>query len=187
VRAYIIGNGTSRKGFNLNILRDKGTIYGCNALYRDFIPDVLIVNDPWMTKEVFEAGYSGNMWCRRAPQGYTHDQVYGKGHPGKTWGAGPTAIWMAAQDYDDLYMLGFDFHGINGLLNNIYANTKSYRSSKARAPDHNTWVKNILTITTDYPKKKFTFVGKNQLTEFINCSNIIVLNYDEFLNDVLLD
>ena len=34
--AYIIGNGPSRKGFDLNVLKDTGQTYGCNALYRDF-------------------------------------------------------------------------------------------------------------------------------------------------------
>ena len=37
--AYIIGNGPSRKGFDLNLLKTSGQIYGCNALYRDFVPD----------------------------------------------------------------------------------------------------------------------------------------------------
>ena len=31
--AYIIGNGTSRQGLDLNVL--SGDIWGCNALYRD--------------------------------------------------------------------------------------------------------------------------------------------------------
>jgi len=33
--AFIIGNGESRKIFNLDLLKGKGTIYGCNAIYRD--------------------------------------------------------------------------------------------------------------------------------------------------------
>ena len=43
--AFVIGNGQSRSHFNLNTLRGKGTIYGCNALYRDFMPDVLVATD----------------------------------------------------------------------------------------------------------------------------------------------
>ena len=41
-KVFCIGNGNSRKDFNLESLRGKGKIYGCNALYRDFKPDVLI-------------------------------------------------------------------------------------------------------------------------------------------------
>lgn len=35
--AFVIGNGESRKIFgNLEILPDNGTVYGCNAIYRDW-------------------------------------------------------------------------------------------------------------------------------------------------------
>ena len=36
-RAYIIGNGPSRKGVDLSKL--PGKTFGCNALYRDFEPE----------------------------------------------------------------------------------------------------------------------------------------------------
>ena len=39
--AYCIGNGPSRKNFDLNRLKVTGQTYGCNALYRDFIPDFI--------------------------------------------------------------------------------------------------------------------------------------------------
>ena len=50
--AYIIGNGPSRKGFDLNQLKPTGEIYGCNALYRDFVPDYLFSVDAKMTQEI---------------------------------------------------------------------------------------------------------------------------------------
>ena len=50
--AFVIGNGQSRSHFNLNTLRGKGTIYGCNALYRDFMPDVLVATDDKMREEI---------------------------------------------------------------------------------------------------------------------------------------
>ena len=34
--AFVLGNGTSRKNIDHTQLSNKGTIYGCNALYRDF-------------------------------------------------------------------------------------------------------------------------------------------------------
>ena len=43
--AFIIGNGQSRQGFDLESLRGKGTTYGCNAVYRDFTPDYLVSLD----------------------------------------------------------------------------------------------------------------------------------------------
>jgi hypothetical protein len=47
--AYCIGNGPSRKGFDLNKLKASGQTYGCNALYRDFIPDFIFSVDTKIT------------------------------------------------------------------------------------------------------------------------------------------
>ena len=47
--AYCIGNGPSRKGFNLNKLKPTGQTYGCNALYRDFVPDFILSVDTAIT------------------------------------------------------------------------------------------------------------------------------------------
>jgi hypothetical protein len=55
---FCIGNGESREAIDLHFLKKRGIIYGCNALYRDFAPDKLVVADPDMFKEVIESGYS---------------------------------------------------------------------------------------------------------------------------------
>mgnify|MGYP003321587318 CR=1 FL=1 len=52
--AYIIGNGPSRKGFDLNKLKETGQTYGCNALYRDFMPDFIFSVDTKITVEMCE-------------------------------------------------------------------------------------------------------------------------------------
>jgi hypothetical protein len=50
-RVFLIGNGPSRKNFDLNSLTGKGFIVGCNALYRDFSPDMLVAIDSKMINE----------------------------------------------------------------------------------------------------------------------------------------
>ena len=50
--AYVIGNGPSRKDFDLNRLKDTGQTYGCNALYRDFMPDFIFSVDAKMTAQM---------------------------------------------------------------------------------------------------------------------------------------
>ena len=58
-RAAIIGNGISRKDFNLSILKNKKIqTYGCNALYRDFVPDFLVAVGKDIAKEIRIAGYA---------------------------------------------------------------------------------------------------------------------------------
>ena len=55
-KVFIIGNGESRKGFDLANLRQHGTIYGCNAIYRDFMPDVITAVDHGIMHEIYHAG-----------------------------------------------------------------------------------------------------------------------------------
>ena len=65
-KAFCIGNGESRKGFDLEQLRPHGKIYGCNALYRDFTPDVLVAVDHGICHEIYNSGYcqKNEAWFR---------------------------------------------------------------------------------------------------------------------------
>ena len=56
-RVFIIGNGESRIGFDLEELKDYGKIYGCNLLYEEFIPDVLIAVDERIMHPCYWSGY----------------------------------------------------------------------------------------------------------------------------------
>ena len=60
---FIIGNGESRMDFDLTSLKEAGKIYGCNALYRDFSPDILVAGDVDITVEVVKSGYCKNNNC----------------------------------------------------------------------------------------------------------------------------
>ena len=57
-RAFVIGNGTSRQHIVLTDLPE-GKTYGCNAVYRDFDPDVLVSVDNGMMHEIY-CKYEGN-------------------------------------------------------------------------------------------------------------------------------
>jgi len=60
---FCLGNGESRKGLDLNKLKPHGKIYGCNALYRDFTPDVLVGVDQGIMHEIYHSGYCHNNEC----------------------------------------------------------------------------------------------------------------------------
>ena len=62
-KVFCIGNGESRKGFNLETLRPHGKIYGCNAIYRDFMPDVLTGVDHGIMHEIYHAGVAQKIQC----------------------------------------------------------------------------------------------------------------------------
>jgi hypothetical protein len=78
-KVFLLGNGESRLGFDLNTLRPHGKVYGCNAIYRDFIPDVLIAVDHGIMHEIYHSGYAYNneTWYRdwtRIPD-YMYDNL----------------------------------------------------------------------------------------------------------------
>ena len=75
-KVFCIGNGESRKGFDLESLRPHGKIYGCNALYRDFTPDVLTSVDQGICHEIYHSGYASKNkvyfrnWTKLPAQNY---------------------------------------------------------------------------------------------------------------------
>ena len=62
-RVFCIGNGESRLGFDLERLRPLGTIMGCNALYRDFMPDALTGVDHGIMHEIYHKGVACKIPC----------------------------------------------------------------------------------------------------------------------------
>lgn len=54
----VIGNGLSRKNFDLNEIKKYAITFGCNALYRDFSPDYLISIDSSITHEIINSDYT---------------------------------------------------------------------------------------------------------------------------------
>ena len=62
-KVFVLGNGESRKTLNLNVLKTKGKVYGCNAIYRDSVVDALSVVDGGMMHEVYSSGYALNNKC----------------------------------------------------------------------------------------------------------------------------
>ena len=62
-RVFIIGNGESRKGFDLDKLKPFGKIYGCNAIYREYMPDVITAVDHGIMHEIYHAGVADKIPC----------------------------------------------------------------------------------------------------------------------------
>jgi len=64
-RVFCIGNGKSRKDFNLWLLKPHGYIYGCNAIYRDHpdVIDVLTAVDNGIIHEIYHSGFATKKPC----------------------------------------------------------------------------------------------------------------------------
>jgi hypothetical protein len=115
-------------------LKKYGTIYGSNALYRDFTPDILVTCDPMMLEEIIESGYSkenkvytteygyGNV-LEKVPKGHKVSLVpFEKIYPVNS---GWVSIRLAYHLHpeEQIYMIGFDLFGDR---KNIYDNTRNY-------------------------------------------------------------
>lgn len=80
-KVFCIGNGESRKNFNLDLLKPHGKVYGCNALYREYTPDVLVSVDHGIMHEIYQSGYcyENETWFRdwtRVPEHMYESMVY---------------------------------------------------------------------------------------------------------------
>lgn len=204
--AYIIGNGASRQPFDLMILRGKGTVFGCNALYRDFsftspkyvLPDFLIAIDDAITVEIESSDFPSNRVII-PPENEKWEPVelhWGRSAT-KDWNparprsnAGMNAILEAIKKgYSDLHIFGFDSLVVDNkvALSNLYDGTDCYGyDTRANLQD---------------TRNRMTFLGwvieKNPDTHFIFCypkdmidsgvylpqaPNVSISNFDEMMS-----
>lgn len=186
--AFVIGNGVSRQGISLEHLKTLGTVYGCNALYRDFVPDVLIATDKPIAQHIQESGYPAQhkFYTRRPLPGLGAHTV-----PKDYFGfsSGPIAVSLAAIDgYSRVYMLGFDMGpGANQKINNVYAGTEFYRPVDSPPTFAGNWVKQLIRILSDFPQTQFIRVqGKTtaNIKEFDSVKNLYHLPMHTFVDRI---
>jgi len=185
--AFVLGNGKSRLQVDHTKLVGFGSIYGCNALYREFSPDYLVAVDPRMVKEISRTNYqlTNTVYTNHSR---SYDNITGLNYlePMRGWSSGPSAIWLAAQHkHNEIYLIGFDFIGINGKVNNVYANTPNYKRDNEEEIFYKNWVKQIQIILREYSKTKFLRVGTVDSyvpTEFKNFRNYHHYDITKFCN-----
>jgi hypothetical protein len=185
--AFVLGNGRSRLNADLDKIKNIGTIFGCNALYREFDPDHLIAVDVKMINEIIQAGYNKDHSVWTNPnKGIINKANINLFSPHKGWSSGPTALWFAAtQGYKKIYILGFDYQGISGKFNNVYANTYNYKKSTDQATFHGNWLNQTEKVIKEYKSIKFYRVIEpgnfipDQLSEKNNF-NLQHITYSEF-------
>ena len=183
--AFVLGNGTSRKSINQTKLKLKGTIYGCNALYREFDPDYLVAVDTKMILEINKVGYQHDHQVWTNPnRAFNSMHGFNFFQPSKGWSSGPTALHLAStHNTQDIYILGFDYKGIGDKLNNIYADTLNYKAQHDRATFHGNWLKQTIITTKNFPEKRYIRVlGEDAFIpkEFENISNLTHISIEEF-------
>jgi hypothetical protein len=186
--AFVLGNGLSRKSINLQELKNKGTVYGCNALYREFVPDYLIAVDSKMVLEIAKSNYQNyNTVWTNPNKIYKNIPNLNFFQPSKGWSSGPTALWLASQNgHKEIYILGFDYTGVgnnNTLFNNIYASTFNYKDANENATYHGNWLRQTVQTITEHPTIRYRRVIQSdnfcpsELNRIRNVDNILVEDF----------
>jgi hypothetical protein len=143
-RVFCIGNGESRRDFNLQNLRKHGKIYGCNGLYRDFTPDVLCSVDHGMMHEVYHAGVAQKIPC------FFRDWTKVPAMHYETMVNGGLSEVEAKEHLDDILVSNergdsdqFVMHGANlkGIVEMIKRNGEKYKKNVNNSTIKVSWIK----------------------------------------------
>jgi len=178
----IIGNGLSRKAINLDDLLDKGTIFGCNALYRDWNKaDYLVAIDERMIDEIQTRLPLRGTQAIFPPEEERYEETTGRRN-----NAGMVAMREAIkQGHDMLYCLGFDFLlGGKDSLGNVYKDSKNYEPhTQSNMNDNYNRMKYLEWFVCQNKDVNFIFVVPDDAeTKSCECENIIGMKMSTFLN-----
>ena len=163
-------------------------IYGCNALYRSFTPDVLVATDKPIAEAIQNSGYAlTNRFYTRRPLPKTGALALPEKYRG--YSSGPNAVGLAAHDqHHRIYLLGFDMGpDENKLLNNLYAGTEFYKPVGSAPTFTGNWIKQITQIAADYPEIQFFRVcgaTTASVPAFENIKNLEHVDLASFLNRI---
>ena len=162
-------------------------IYGCNALYRSFTPDVLVATDKPIAEAIQNSGYAKEhcFYTRRPLPGLGAKQLL---EQYRGYSSGPNAVGLAAHEqHHRIYLLGFDMGPINNLFNNIYADTEFYKTSQHPPTFTGNWIKQLTQIAKDYTNTQFFRVcgaTTAKITELENIKNLEHLDLPSFLDRI---
>lgn len=189
--AICLGNGVSRLAYstksfeNTNkrkILRYYNVMYGCNALYRDWQPDFLLLTNQLLSasvpKEFYDIAFAPQEIMRRyagmnlMPGGCRMD-------------AGSNAAYLAAfHGAKRVFLYGYDGQEQVNKNNNIYADTEHYSNSSESVKD-NSWVKNLRNVIETYNDVEFLKVVSVDLKSYrplLKLPNYKTINFKKFIS-----
>ncbi len=183
--AFIIGNGESRREFDINDIRGVTPIFGCNALYREFYPDWLVAIDEKMISEITLSDFPLEfaLFPRTLAEEYEPEGC----HPGRTSlpknNSGMYAMQRAIEkNYNVLICLGFDFliNDRNLSTTNMFAGTQNYGpETHANFEDNAGRIHYLKWFANKHPSVNFIFVLEDKFSKVkIELKNIFIISYD---------
>ena len=194
MQSLVLGNGESRG--SVDISKTPCIKYGCNAIHRDYFVEHLVCVDTRMVDEALKNPttlnskiYTRTNWiqeynkcsnvCIVPSLPYT-----GEGRPDDPWhwGSGPYAVLIAALENTDVHMIGFDLHGNDHLVNNVYKGTANYLTPDKPKVDPSYWVYQIGKVFECFPNTQFTIYNVHgwQMPREWTLSNVNLLSISDF-------
>ena len=204
--AYVIGNGVSRAGFDLLLLKGKGVVFGCNALYRDFqrsspkyvLPDYLVaIDDPIITEIESSDFPSSRVIIPPEKEKWEPVELH--------WGRAATDDWnpmrprsnaginamieAIKKGAETIYVLGFDSLVVTegNALSNLYDGTDCYGlDTRANLQDTRNRMTYLGWLLEQNPKVNFVFCyPKQTIDEGVyspQCANASVCSFEDLVS-----
>ena len=186
--AFVLGNGVSRRPIDINLLKSRGEVYACNAVYRTHTVTALVATDRPIATEIQAAGYAQtNRFYTRRPEPKSGAQRVPQEYFG--YSSGPIAAAIACQDgHDRIYLLGFDMGPTeNKKFNNLYAGTEFYKDPESTPTYTGNWIKQIQQICREFAAVTYIRVcGKTtaRLPELDAITNLQHLPLERFIERI---
>jgi hypothetical protein len=143
--AYIIGNGLSRSGFDIEKLIGSGTVWGCNALYRDWedegnnrrfmLPDYLVAIDAGIISEIESSEFPSDRFIV-PPRDEQYEPAEANPNRPRSNAGMVAMIESIRKGATTLICFGFDFL-LPGNVTNMYDKTDNYGMKTRATPQDN--------------------------------------------------
>lgn len=168
--AFVLGNGESRRGIKIADLKQHGTVWACNAVYRTEEPDFLVAVDPKMILEISETEYPmthqvWSNWNQQYQKVPTAKKYINYFKPSLGWSSGPTALKMSCdRGMKEIYILGFDYQGHlrepnnpnrGATFNNVFKDSRNYKRSVDQSTYYGNWLNQTKRVLQDNPEVQF--------------------------------
>jgi hypothetical protein len=191
--AVVFGNGISRKKFNPSLLVNRPLnaipqkvlrTYGCNSIYKDFIPDFLVATNKDVLSDIEENGifYRTRLFVSRFLNHWNHNRYYNVPQD-PPFNAGAIAAYLAAFDeHKKVFLLGFDGIDNPNASYNLYDGVPGYPDAPH---SEEYWVRSMMEVFTAYPDVDFVRVmpeaGSRIPETWKYAANFRQINYNQFV------
>ena len=189
--ACVIGNGISRKIFDLETIGQTMKTYGCNVLYRDYMPNYLISMDWSIVEEILnnDIHYKTVFYTQDSAK-FNHmpverkENIHWLKNMARRLDSGNSALEVAlSHEYETIYMIGFDYNTQSGVLTNVYHGTSNYaRNSCNPAADSlsNEWQQRLRNLVKEYPDTNVIRVNGSNVSVKLDATNYSEITTNQF-------